>query len=87
MRPIADTLIYGPAWILTIAIGAIALFLPNSRRLARNLRHGRWLNSTSGRAAPARPAIWMPAMIVGALLYFAIASIGTLQSKFIYFNF
>jgi D-alanyl-lipoteichoic acid acyltransferase DltB (MBOAT superfamily) len=72
----ADTLAYGPAWALTIVIGIFALFLPNSRHLARRLR----------RSAPPQP-VWVPLAITGAILYFAIASIGTMQSKFIYFNF
>ena len=84
MRPFEDTLLYGPAWLMTVTIGALALVMPNSRRLARNLRQGRWLFR---REEPALPVVWVPGLIIGALLYFAIASIGTLQSKFIYFNF
>jgi D-alanyl-lipoteichoic acid acyltransferase DltB (MBOAT superfamily) len=72
----ADTLAYGPAWALTIVIGIFALFFPNSRRVARTLR----------KTSPPQP-LWVPLAITGAILYFAIASIGTMQSKFIYFNF
>jgi alginate O-acetyltransferase complex protein AlgI len=82
-----DTLVYGPAWAMTIAIGAIALLAPNSRRLARQIRQGRWLRTGATRTAPASPAFVLQALIAGAILYFAIASIGTMQSKFIYFNF
>ena len=86
-RALTDSLVYGPAWALTIAIGAIALFMPNSRRIARSLRQHRWLRSANTGPAPAQPSFWLPALVTGVLLYFAIASIGTMQSKFIYFNF
>jgi D-alanyl-lipoteichoic acid acyltransferase DltB (MBOAT superfamily) len=85
-RAFNDGLVYGPAWAMTIAIGAIALFMPNSRRLARHLRQGRWPGRRT-RTASAQPAFVLQALIAGAILYFAIASIGTMQSKFIYFNF
>lgn len=81
-RALTDTLAYGPAWAMTAAIGAIALLAPNSRRLARRVRH------VQRRKQPAmQPAFVVQALIAGALLYFAVASIGTMQSKFIYFNF
>ena len=85
-RAFADTLAYGPAWALTIAIGIVALFVPNSRRIARLLRRGRWARAREAGTAPAQP-LWVPMVITGVILYFAIASIGTMQSKFIYFNF
>ena len=43
--------------------------------------------SAAYRLLAGNPVLWLPGLIAGALLYFAIASIGTLQSKFIYFNF
>jgi hypothetical protein len=82
-----DTLSYGPAWAMTAAIGLLTLLAPNSRRLARNLRQGRWFRPIHAGTAPAQPAFLLQALIAGALLYFAIASIGSMQSKFIYFNF
>ena len=85
-RALNDSLAYTPAWMLTVAIGAIALWMPNSRRLARRLRQGRGLQRRQIAVAPP-PALWLPALVTGALLYFALASIGSLQSKFIYFNF
>ena len=41
-------------------------------------------------AALARPLsgkAWIPAAVTGAALYFAVTSIGTVKSQFIYFNF
>jgi alginate O-acetyltransferase complex protein AlgI len=84
---LVDTLAYGPAWALTLALGASALFLPNSRWLARRLRQGRLARHDRAVSAPARPAFVVQAVVAGAILYFAITSIGTMQSKFIYFNF
>ena len=100
-RALDDTLAYGPAWAMTAAIGVIALVTPNSRRLARHLRRGVWVihpttqsprrggpgRSRRSDVAPARPGFLVQAVITAVLLYFAIASIGTMQSKFIYFNF
>lgn len=85
-RAFPDLLLYAPTWALTGALGAGALFLPNSRRLVR------WLRRAGSRRTDGRPAIAprgfvLPAVVTVALLYLAIASIGSLQSKFIYFNF
>jgi hypothetical protein len=84
---LTDTLAYGPAWAMSAIFGALALLAPNSRRLARHLRQGRWLGAPRTGGAPAQPAFVLQALIAGAILYFAIASIGSMQSKFIYFNF
>ena len=84
---LTDTLAYGPAWAMTTAIGALAVLAPNSRRLARTLRQGRWSRPIRAGTAPAQPAFLLQALIAGGILYFAIASIGSMQSKFIYFNF
>jgi hypothetical protein len=73
LRALNDIRAYGPAWALTMALGAAALALPNSRQVARTLRQHR--------------LYWVPALVTGATLYFAAASIGTTESKFIYFNF
>jgi alginate O-acetyltransferase complex protein AlgI len=85
-RALEDTLSYGPAWAMTAAIGVIALLAPNSRKLARSLRRA-GQPGTRGSAVPAQPAFLLQAVIAGVILYFAISSIGTMQSKFIYFNF
>jgi alginate O-acetyltransferase complex protein AlgI len=84
---LVDTRVYGPAWALTVAAGALTLFAPNSRRVARYIRRGRWWPSVSTQGGPAQPAYLVQGLIMGAILYFAIASIGTMHSKFIYFNF
>jgi D-alanyl-lipoteichoic acid acyltransferase DltB (MBOAT superfamily) len=86
-RALPDTLMYGPAWLMTGMLGAVALFLPNSRRLVRRLRRGRLADRRPQTATPDRTmAVW-PAVVTATILYLAIASIGSLQSKFIYFNF
>jgi D-alanyl-lipoteichoic acid acyltransferase DltB (MBOAT superfamily) len=84
-RAFADSLLYAPAWALTTTLGAVALFLPNSRRLARRLRQRRTARGESRVAV--RPALVLPAVVTAAILYVAISSIGSVQSKFIYFNF
>ena len=85
-RALEDTLSYGPAWAMTAAIGVVALLLPNSRKLARRLRRTGQPGFRGG-AVPAQPAFLLQAVITGVILYFAVSSIGTMQSKFIYFNF
>jgi D-alanyl-lipoteichoic acid acyltransferase DltB (MBOAT superfamily) len=85
-RAFPDLLVYQPAWLLVAALGGVALFAPNSKRMVRHLRQGRFGRSP---AAPVirRTAFWLPAVVTAALLYLAITSIGSMQSKFIYFNF
>jgi len=85
-RAFPDSLVYTPAWVLTAALGMLALFAPNSRRVARSLRRGRVMAFKTDHVN-ARPAFWWPVAVTTALLYLAIASIGSTQSKFIYFNF
>ena len=85
-RAFPDSLVYEPAWWLVGMLGVVALFAPNSKRLVRYLRQGR-LARPSADPASRRPAFWLPAIVTMALLYLAIASIGSMQSKFIYFNF
>jgi len=84
-RAIADPLVYFPAWVLTAACGLIALVMPNSKRLARRLRRGHLFQAS--RSVKSDRVLWMPVTVTAVLLYLAIASIGTTQSKFIYFNF
>lgn len=81
-----DVLLYLPAWGLVAALGPITLFMPNSRRLARALRRGRVADRPRA-PLPAAPRFWLAASFTGMALYIAIASIGSTQSKFIYFNF
>jgi hypothetical protein len=85
-RALPDALLYGPAWLLTGTLGAVALFLPNSRRVVRHLRRGRIADRGPRTIANPTTVIWSAA-VTATILYFAIASIGSLQSKFIYFNF
>ena len=81
-----DVLLYMPAWGLVTALGPMTLFMPNSRELARALRHGRLSRRPCAPMAVA-PRFWLAAAFTGMALYIAISSIGSTQSKFIYFNF
>jgi D-alanyl-lipoteichoic acid acyltransferase DltB (MBOAT superfamily) len=81
-----DVLLYLPAWGLVTALGLVTLFMPNSRQLARRVRQGR-IPVADRRPYLAPRRMWVPAAVTGMLLYIAIASIGSTQSKFIYFNF
>jgi D-alanyl-lipoteichoic acid acyltransferase DltB (MBOAT superfamily) len=70
-----------PVVALFTAVGtAIVLAAPNSQRIVHRLRRER-------RRTRAVAWRWMPALVTGGALYFAISGIGTLQTKFIYFNF
>jgi D-alanyl-lipoteichoic acid acyltransferase DltB (MBOAT superfamily) len=81
-----DVLLYLPAWGMVAVLGAITLLMPNSRQLARRLRQGRLFGGAPARTpSPAR--FWLPAAVTGIALYIAASSIGSTQSKFIYFNF
>ena len=80
-----DVLLYLPAWGGVALLGAAALLMPNSQQLARRLRRGRLFSSRQAHAREDRP--WWPALATGIALYIAIASIGSTQTKFIYFNF
>jgi alginate O-acetyltransferase complex protein AlgI len=86
-RSLPDLLLYRPAWVLTAVLGASALFLPNSRRLVRNLRRGRIGGGPRRAPAALGMRVVLPAAVTATILYLALASIGTMQSKFIYFNF
>ena len=82
---IAELNLYRPAYLVPIALCAMAFTLPNSTVLAHRLRHGRWRAASSFRGGGRR--WWLPAAVTGIALYLAISSIGNVQSKFIYFNF
>lgn len=86
-RALPDALQYGPAWLLTAALGATALFLPNSRTTVRNLRRGRFAGVAGRPPIAGATRLFLPAVVTATILYLAIASIGSMQSKFIYFNF
>jgi D-alanyl-lipoteichoic acid acyltransferase DltB (MBOAT superfamily) len=86
-RALPDILQYRPAWLLTAALGASALLLPNSRRLARHLRRGRLMWGRRSEPIAGGMGAVLPIVVTATLLYLAIASIGSMQSKFIYFNF
>lgn len=81
-----DVLLYLPAWGLVITLGLMTLLMPNSRQLARRLRQGLW-PGRSRAPIPLVPRFWLAAAFTGTALYIAISSIGSTQSKFIYFNF
>ena len=83
-RAFPDQLIYGPAWLMTAVLWMVALFLPNSRAMVRRLRRSRLSSQPHQRP---QPAFWVPVAATAAMLYLAMASIGSTQSKFIYFNF
>ena len=78
-----DRTMYPVALLLIAAVAIIAFTMPNSMTLAHRLRHGR-LRASANRL---RSRWWLPAMVTGLALYVAIASIGSVESKFIYFNF
>jgi D-alanyl-lipoteichoic acid acyltransferase DltB (MBOAT superfamily) len=82
---IAEVNVPRVALLWPLAVGALALVLPNSTALAHRLRRGRLLAARRPLAAAGR--WWLPAAVTGAALYIAISSIGNVQSKFIYFNF
>ena len=88
-RAFPDLDLYYVVWPLIVLFGIVALFAPNSLAIVRRLRHGRILPSSAGDRTHPAPGWqkWMPALVTGGALYFAIASIGHVQSKFIYFNF
>ena len=82
---IAELNVYRPAYLVPIALCAMAFTLPNSTVLAHRFRHGRWW--AASRPQVREPRWWVPAAVTGIALYLAISSIGNVQSKFIYFNF
>ena len=82
---LAELNLYPEACVLPAIILLAALTLPNSTILAHRLRHGRWRATSARRPQPIRR--WLPAAVTGAALYFAISSIGNVETKFIYFNF
>ena len=88
-RAFPDLNLYPVVVALLIVWGVVVVLFPNSLRIVHRLRHGRiWLvpgSSRAGRVVGWRR--WMPALVTGGALYFAVASIGSVQSKFIYFNF
>jgi len=82
-----DVLLYTPAWGLVAILGTAALLMPNSRQLARRLRRDQLFRRPDRKRTLGRPQLWVSAAVTGFLLYIAIASIGSTQTKFIYFNF
>ena len=84
-RAFPDLNLYPVMYALIGAVCVIALTFPNSTALAHRLRHGRLRPASKGRLQAGR--WWLPAVVTGLALYFAISSIGNVESKFIYFNF
>ena len=84
-RAFPDLDLYPVAGALIGAACLIALTFPNSTALAHRLRHGRWRSLSKGNRQVAR--WWLPAAVTGVALYLALSSIGSVETKFIYFNF
>ena len=82
-----DALLYIVGFGLIVILGIIALTMPNSRQLARRFRQGRLISTAGVGAVPIDRLLWVPAAVAGIALYVAIASIGSVPAKFIYFNF
>jgi D-alanyl-lipoteichoic acid acyltransferase DltB (MBOAT superfamily) len=78
-----DRRLYPVALALISAVSLVAFTVPSSTTLVHRLRHGR-LRGSAGRV---QSRWWLAAMVTGLALYVAVASIGSVQSKFIYFNF
>ena len=84
-RSFPDANLYAAAYALIAAVCVIALTFPNSTALVHRLRHGHlFARSASDHITP---RWWLPAVVTGMALYFAVSSIGNVETKFIYFNF
>lgn len=81
---LAELNLYRVPVALPALVFIAALTLPNSTVLAHRLRHGR-IRGASSRQRSVR--WWLPAAVAGMALYLAISSIGSIETKFIYFNF
>lgn len=80
-----DQNLYPVVYTLIVAVCAVVLTFPSSTQLAHRLRHGRLFVAPSRRGRAI--SWWLPATVTGLALYLAMSSIGSVESKFIYFNF
>ena len=84
-RAFPDSYQYYVAWSLLAALWTFVLVAPNSFEFARLAR--RWTSRPALRDPSNRRKAWIPAVVAGTALYFAVSGIGVVKSQFIYFNF